>query len=102
MKESDKGVNKTTKGRLGTGGQQHWKPKTTIPDLPTETRGTKIEKDKEKIQQLEQRKQESQQKTHADCGTRPPKDVKHKVRLGLLKSAQHKLGYPLVVRFPFR
>jgi hypothetical protein len=52
MKDSTKGVNKATKGHHGTAEQQQWRPKTTVPDLPTATSETKKENDKEKAQQL--------------------------------------------------
>jgi hypothetical protein len=52
MKDSAKGVNKATKGHRGTEERQQWRPKTTVPDLPTVTSETKKENDKEKAQRL--------------------------------------------------
>jgi hypothetical protein len=34
MKDSNKGVNKSTKRHHGTAEQQHWQPKKTIHELP--------------------------------------------------------------------
>ncbi len=69
MKDPNKGVNRTTKRHHGTAEQQHWQPKKTIPELPNAT-------------QLGQQKQEAQQKTRGDCGTRSPKGAKDQVTSG--------------------
>ena len=37
MKDSAKGVNKTTKRHHGTDEQQHWQRKKSIPELPNTT-----------------------------------------------------------------
>jgi hypothetical protein len=37
MKDSNKGVNETTKRHHGTAEQQHWQRKKTTPELPNAT-----------------------------------------------------------------
>jgi len=49
MKDSAKGVNKTTKKHHGTTEQQQWRPKKTTPEVPTATSETQKKKDKADI-----------------------------------------------------